>query len=81
MESSIIVVVGVLGLFLLISLSLIGSFECSWLLMTLGTIECFDDILSVRGSFERYFVQEISFESFDVVDLFDDVTLNYFFVK
>ena len=58
------VVVGALGLFVLTFLSLIGSFEC------------FDGvILSLTGSFEHSFVQEILIESFDVINLFDDVTL------
>ena len=38
------VVVGALGLFVLIFLSLIGSFECSWLLLILGNDECCDDV-------------------------------------
>ena len=48
------VVVGTFGLFVLVFLSPIGSFECSWLLLILGTVECCDDvILSLTGSFER----------------------------
>ena len=71
MECPTIVVVGALGLFVLIFLSLIASFEFFWLLLILGTAKCFDEVIySLTGFFERSFVQEISVESFEVVDLF-----------
>ena len=71
MECRTVVVVGALGLFVLIFLSLIVSFECSWLLLILGTAKCFDEVIySLTDFFERSFVQEISVESFEVVDLF-----------
>ena len=38
------VAVGALGMFVLIFLSL-GSLECSWLLLILGTAECCDDMI------------------------------------
>ena len=37
--------VGVLVLLILILLSLVGSFQCSSLLLILGTDECFDDLI------------------------------------
>ena len=37
--------VGVLVLLVLILLSLVGSFQCSSLLLILGTDECFDDLI------------------------------------
>ena len=71
MECPTIVVVGALGLFVLIFLSLIASFEFFWLLLILGTAKCFDEVIySLTDFFERSFVQEISVESFEVVDLF-----------
>ena len=49
MDSQIIVAlglfVGVLVLLILILLSLVGSFQCSSLLLILGTDECFDDLI------------------------------------
>ena len=33
------------GFFALIFMSLIGSFESSWLLLILGTVECVDDVI------------------------------------
>ena len=49
MDSQIIVAlgmfVGVLVLLVLILLSLVGSFQCSSLLLILGTDECFDDLI------------------------------------
>ena len=40
-------VVGALGLFVLIFLSLIGSFECSLLLPILDNVECCDDVFDL----------------------------------
>ena len=49
MDSQIIVAlgmfVGVLVLLVSILLSLVGSFQCSSLLLILGTDECFDDLI------------------------------------
>ena len=39
------VVAGALGHFFLISLSLIGSLKCYWLLLILGTVEYCDDVI------------------------------------
>ena len=39
------VTVGALGLFVLIFLSLIGSFECSWLLQIMDNVKCSDDVI------------------------------------
>ena len=75
------VTVGALGLFVLIFLSLVGSFECSWLLPIMDNVNCSDDVIwSLTGSVERSSLKEISVEPFEVVELFDDVG-DYFFVK
>ena len=47
MESLIMLAVGALGLFVLRFLSLIGSSECSWLLLILIAVECCDDVFDL----------------------------------